>query len=231
MVNFDNMVIDSEAILDILGNDTRRRILAALADEPMYFNQLAKEVDVGQQAMLRHLDALEKGGLIETYAEKSDFGAPNRKYYKLNSSFTLTVSLSQDDFLITNKTIEESPNKDSKRYYKKLDSIPEDTGAAVSLLQDSLKEVETDIANLELQLSDLRALRQNILRRLHKIGSDKFEEDERKILYMVVRESPETVSELSELLNEKESVLKAVITRMKIKMHDQSDSIDLFDKF
>ena len=231
MVNFDNMAIDSEAILDILGNDTRRRILAALADEPMYFNQLAKEVDVGQQAMLRHLDALEKGGLIETYAEKSDFGAPNRKYYKLNSSFTLTVSLSQDDFLITNKTIEESPNKDSKKYYKKLDSIPEDTGAAVSLLQDSLKEVEIDMANLELQLSDLRALRQNILRRLHKIGSDKFEEDERKILYMVVRESPETVSELSELLNEKESVLKAVITRMKIKMHDQSDSIDLFDKF
>jgi ArsR family transcriptional regulator len=231
MVNFDNMAIDSEAILDILGNDTRRRILAALADEPMYFNQLAKEVDVGQQAMLRHLDALEKGGLIETYAEKSDFGAPNRKYYKLSSAFTLTVSLSQDDFLITNKTIEESPNKDSKRYYKKLDSMPKDAGAAISLLQDSLFEIDKDIAGLELQLSDLRALRQNILRRLHEIGSDRFEEDERKILYMVVRESPETVGELSELLNEKESVLKAVIARMKIKMRDQSDSVDLFDKF
>ena len=225
------MAIDSDAVLDILGNDTRRKILAALADEPMYFNQLAKEIDIGQQAILRHLDALEKGGLVETYFEKSDFGAPNRKYYKLSSAFSLTVSLSQDDFLITNQKIEESPNKDSKRYYKQLDSVPEDTGAAVSFLQDSLKAVETDIANLELQLSDLRALRQNILRQLHKIGSENFEEDERKILYMVVRESPETVTELSDLLNEKESVLKAVITRMKTKMHDQSDSIELFDKF
>jgi ArsR family transcriptional regulator len=64
--------MDSNLILDILGNDTRRKILAVLSQEPMYFNQLAKEIGVGQQAILRHLQALEEGGLIETYAEKSD---------------------------------------------------------------------------------------------------------------------------------------------------------------
>ena len=96
------MTLDSDAILDIMGNDTRRRILAALADEPMYFNHLAKEIDIGQQAMLRHVEALEKIGLIETYAEKSEFGAPNRKYYKLSSAFTLTITLSEDYFSITN---------------------------------------------------------------------------------------------------------------------------------
>ena len=48
----------------------------------MYFNQLAREIGIGQQAILRHMEALENGGLIKTYAEKSDLGAPDRKYYQ-----------------------------------------------------------------------------------------------------------------------------------------------------
>jgi ArsR family transcriptional regulator len=225
------VTLDSDAILDILGNDTRRRILAALADEPMYFNQLAKEIEIGQQAMLRHVEALEKIGLIESYAEKSNFGAPNRKYYKLSSAFTLTISLSEDDFSITNKKIEASPNKESKKHHKRLDSIPEEAGAAVSLLQDSLEKVDEEIAQIGVKLNDLRALRQNILRQLHEIGVANFEDEERKILYMMVKESPETVAELSEMLDRKESAIRDAIARMKNRMRSQSMSIDIFDNF
>jgi predicted transcriptional regulator len=106
--------MDSGSILDILGNDTRRRILAALSREPMYFNQLAKEIDIGQQAILRHLHSLEESGLVETYVKKSDLGAPDRKYYRLNSSFVLTVLLSEDDFKITNQEIAELRHKESQ---------------------------------------------------------------------------------------------------------------------
>lgn len=225
------MTLDSDAILDILGNDTRRRILAALADEPMYFNQLAKEIDIGQQAMLRHVEALEKIGLIETYAEKSNFGAPNRKYYKLSSAFTLTISLSEDDFSITNKKIETAPNRESKKRHKRLHSMPEEAGAAVLLLQGNLEKIDAEIAELELQLNDLRALRQNTLRQLHEIGVDKFEDEERKILYMMVRESPGTIAELSEMLDRKESDVKDAIAKMKSRMQSQSMSVDIFDNF
>ena len=58
----------SDSILDIIGNNTRRKILSTLAREPMYFNQLAKEISIGQQAILRHVNALEDIGLIESYA-------------------------------------------------------------------------------------------------------------------------------------------------------------------
>ena len=71
--------MDSNLILDILGNSTRRKILTVLSEEPMYFNQLAKKIGIGQQAVLRHLRALEDLALMETYVEKSDFGAPDRK--------------------------------------------------------------------------------------------------------------------------------------------------------
>ena len=72
-------------ILDILGNETRRKILFELSDEPMYFNQLAKVIGIGQQSILRHMKALEVGCFIKTYEEKSNLGGPDRKYYSLSS--------------------------------------------------------------------------------------------------------------------------------------------------
>jgi ArsR family transcriptional regulator len=209
------MQADSDAILDILGNDTRRRILSVLAREPMYFNQLAREIAIGQQAMLRHLEALEENGLVETYAEKSSLGAPDRKYYRLNSSFVLTIALSEDDFTITSCKIEETRQKEFIKYYKKLDSIPEDAGHALSSLQESLAGIDKEIADLESRLGDLRALRQQVLHRLHKIGTDNFEDGERKVLYMIVQESPQSLAELSDMLDERESSLRAIIAGMR----------------
>ncbi|WP_226987109.1 ArsR/SmtB family transcription factor [Candidatus Nitrososphaera evergladensis] len=211
--------MDSDIILDILGNETRRKILATLSQEPMYFNQLAKELDIGQQAVLRHLQALEESGLVETYTEKSKLGAPDRKYYRLNNSFILTISLSEDDFTVTKQEIVESRHKESKKYYKVLDLMPEDAGEALASLQESLSDIEAEMSALESRLSDLRALKQLILSKLHKIGINSFEEDERKILYKIVTESPSSIAELSEMMDEKESRLKTTISAMRNKMN------------
>ena len=219
--------MDSNLILDILGNDTRRKILGILSQEPMYFNQLAKEIEVGQQAILRHLQALEDNGLIETYAEESDLGAPDRKYYRLSTSFILTISLSEDDFTVTNKKIAELRHKELRKYYKNLDSISKNMGVALSSLQENLAKIEQEISNLESRLNDLRALKQLILHKLHEIGMDSFEDNERKVLYKIVMDSPTSVAELSELIDIKESRLRAIITSMKSKM-DKDSAQSLF---
>ena len=65
-------LVDTNVLLDVLGNETRRRILNLISHEPMYFNQLAKEIRTGQQAILRHVKILEDTGLIESYAKRSD---------------------------------------------------------------------------------------------------------------------------------------------------------------
>lgn len=217
--------MDPDIILDILGNDTRRKILSILSQEPMYFNQLAREIDIGQQAVLRHLQALEESGLIETYAEKSKLGAPDRKYYRLNNSFILTISLSEDDFTVKKQEIVESRHKESKKYYKALDLMPKDAADALALLQSSLSDIETEMSALESRLNDLRALKQLILNKLHKIGMEDFEEDERKILYMIVKESPSSIAELSDLIDEKESDLRTIISGMRKKMNDDSAKV------
>lgn len=223
----EQIQLDSNQILDILGNDTRRKILTILSQEPMYFNQLAKEIGIGQQAVLRHLQVLEDSGLIETYAEKSDLGAPDRKYYRLNNSFILTISLSEDDFTIRNQKMIESRHRESRRYYKNFDSLSKDvgegdTGQILSSLQENMADIEDEISNLESRLNDLRALKQLILHKLHEIGQDIFEEDERKVLYRIIEESPKSVAELSDLINKKESSLKTIMAGMREKMDKDS---------
>jgi predicted transcriptional regulator len=214
--------LDVNLILGILGNGTRRKILTILSEEPMYFNQLAKKVGIGQQSVLRHLQALEDIGLIETYGEKSDFGAPDRKYYRLNESFFLTISLSEDDFTITKQNIEQARRSESKKYYANLDSIPKETGEALSLLQENLASIEDEISILESRMNDLYALRQLVLSKLHKIGMASFEENERRLLYKIVEESPRSIAELSNLLDEKESHLKGLIKEMRGKVNKDS---------
>ena len=214
-------VYDDDIILDIIGNNTRRKILATLAREPMYFNQLAKEISIGQQAILRHMKTLEDIGLIESYAEKSNLGAPDRKYYRLNSSFSLTICLSDDAFSIENHKIEQYRYKESDKFYEEYDLLAqEDDGETLNQLQSNLTKIEMEISNLDSRLNDLRALKQLIVSRLHKIAKDNFEEEfERKILHTIVGDSPKSVSELANKLNEKQSNVTKTLHRMNKKLY------------
>ena len=208
-------------ILDIIGNNTRRKILSTLAREPMYFNQLAKEIGIGQQAILRHVNALEDIGLIESYAVKSNLGAPNRKYYRLNSSFSLTISISQDSFSIENHKIEQYRHKESDKFYREYDLLTQgDDGETLKGLQANLANIDKEITNLDSRLNDLRALKQLIVHRLHKIAKDNFEEEfERKILHTIMDEAPKSISELANKLNEKPPYISKTLNKMNNKLY------------
>ena len=86
--------MEVEELLYVLGNPTRRRILKLLSQEPKYLIQLSKELDVSQQAILKHITVLERFGLISSYEEKGELPAPPRKYYTLSKGFSITVDLS-----------------------------------------------------------------------------------------------------------------------------------------
>ena len=192
----------------------------------MYFNQLSKEIGIGQQAVLRHMQALENSGLIESYAKKSDLGAPNRKYYRLSSSFSLTIFISKDAFSIESRKIVESRYKKSDKFYKKFNSITKDTGQALTSLQGSLTDLDNEISNLESRLNDFRAVKQLILHRIHEIGKDNFDLLERRILYSIIiragEKSPKSIYDLADMLNEKESRVKNALASVYSKIGNDS---------
>ncbi|HET7390818.1 MAG TPA: ArsR family transcriptional regulator [Nitrososphaeraceae archaeon] len=235
--------LDSELILDIIGNSTRRKILSTLSQEPMYFNQLSKEIGVGQQSVLRHMQFLQDSGMISSYAEKSDLGAPDRKYYKLNSAFSLTVAISEDTFAIKNQSIVESRYTESKKFYKEFDSTPDDAGEALIHLQTNLKHIEDEILNLESHVNDLRALKQLIIKELHEIGREILTGHlERQVLYKIIEERGERIEgkrerrvnrksiyDLSKTLDQNESRIKDAVAKINSKLEKASAEILLKD--
>jgi len=219
----DSSVTTIDAILDILSSETRRKILSILADEPMYFNQIARKVHVGQQAILRHMEILEKNGIIETYQEKSTLGAPNRKYYKLRKSISLSIYLSMDSFSVIIKEItQEIRNnkirKGTSKLRQNVDSMAIHNSQSLPDVKKTLIEVEDKIRALEEKLDRLRAFKQKILGDLHAtFREDKFNSLERNIIYKVIRNSPDNLEDLSDLLEES--------------MKDTNDAIySLYDK-
>lgn len=143
----------TDFLLDILGNETRRKMLQLLADEPRYLLQLAEQLNVSQQAVLKHLVLLEKMGFVTSFKAESDLAAPPRKYYQLARSFYLSVSMTRDTFGL------------------KIEEVPLEQRATSQRLPDKYKSLHTQILDLEAS-KDAREILEKCDRVLHEIGRE-----------------------------------------------------------
>ena len=218
--------IDVDVVLEIMSNETRRRLLSILSEEPMYFNQLARKVDIGQQAILRHVNILEKAGIIESYEERSSLGAPNRKYYKVRTAFNLNVSLSRDSFSVANREITETRFKPTLRLYKYLESpVSHRSTKQLTFLRDSLLDIESQISELEERITDLMALKQKLLNYLHLVCFDsKFEPLESDLIYKIIKRSPNKLADLAEMVDLTVDELELAISSLYDKLGSNTAS-------
>jgi predicted transcriptional regulator len=92
----------AEELLEVMGNDTRRKMLTILSGRPCYVSEISKKLNVTQPAILKHLRVLEGAGLIEVYWEKNPLGA-DRKYYKICDSVRIEIFINPQNFKINRK--------------------------------------------------------------------------------------------------------------------------------
>ena len=85
--------MDSGALLDLLGNENRRRILRLLARKPCYVTEISEYIDVSPKAVIDHLRQLEEAGLVESRVDDQ-----RRKYFNIAENLRLEVRLSPFDF-------------------------------------------------------------------------------------------------------------------------------------
>jgi predicted transcriptional regulator len=90
-------------LLEVIGNETRRKILELLSEEPHYISQIAKKLDITQPAILKHLSVLEKAGLIENFWRKNPLGA-ERKYYRICDSVGIEIAINPKSFKVHKST-------------------------------------------------------------------------------------------------------------------------------
>jgi ArsR family transcriptional regulator len=217
-----------DVLLNVLGNETRRRILQLLADEPRYFIQLSKELGVSQQAVLKHLEILERNGFITSYQEESDFPAPKRKYFQLNLSCVLEVGITRDAVQFVFQDIPrldregQIEGKELKSLSRKVNAVLEEEDP-LELLQKSdelLKEINGTLRETHETEILLLRLKQRLTRAAHKAIRDSFEEElHRHILYSTIGEDKQAnVDELSSMLDTREKEISEALRLLKKRM-------------
>jgi ArsR family transcriptional regulator len=81
--------MDPAKLLDILGNENRRKIIQLLANRPCYVSEISGRLGVGPKAIISHLSLLEQVGLIECSVDEQ-----RRKYFNIANNVRLEVSVS-----------------------------------------------------------------------------------------------------------------------------------------
>jgi len=81
--------MNSAALLDLLGNENRRRILRLLAQKPCYVTEISEYLGVSPKAVIDHLRKLEEAGLVESRVDDQ-----RRKYFHIARNLRLEVNVS-----------------------------------------------------------------------------------------------------------------------------------------
>ena len=85
--------MDSAALLDLLGNENRRRILRLLARKPCYVTEISEYLGVSPKAVIDHLRKLEDAGLVESRVDSQ-----RRKYFSIARNLRLEVNVTPYGF-------------------------------------------------------------------------------------------------------------------------------------
>ena len=85
--------MDSAALLDLLGNENRRRILRLLARRPCYVTEISDSLGVSPKAVIGHLRKLEDADVVESRVDEG-----RRKYFRISRSLRLEVNVSPYGF-------------------------------------------------------------------------------------------------------------------------------------
>ncbi len=134
------MILDPVELLDILGNENRRRILQLLSFRPFYFNEMAKRLDVGPKAVIDHLEMLERAGLIECYQDQG-----RRKYFRIVRNTFLEIAVSPHSYGVRAYRSEDAPRAAAEESAQDVKLLQRD----LSILQERRRELRKLMDEIE----------------------------------------------------------------------------------
>jgi len=174
-----NKIINLDTLLEILGNPTRRIILAKLAKVPHGASELARSLGISRQAVHSQLKILSDNGIIKNLDPKS-----RGRKYRIMSNLSLRIDLSPDHYNIEydvttiDKKSETLQLKDIGYSvdYKKI-KIP---NKKLRFLGEKIKEIEQNIIELEEERSNLLQNKECLIVELKNLMGQQYEGQLRK---------------------------------------------------
>lgn len=191
--------MDPIELLDILGNENRRRILQLLSFRPFYFNEMAKRLDVGPKAVIDHLSILERAGLIECYQNQG-----RRKYFRIARKTVLEVAVSPHSYGVREYRFEEAPKLETLELAMDLKLLQSELG----MLEERRRELRKLIGEIEAREMEIMRLAAGALQ------SNAKDQLESEILVALLAGGSNS-SDVADRLEVPEAVISDRLKRMK----------------
>ena len=183
----------------------------------MYLTQLEFYLNLGQQAIFRHLQLLEESGLLDSDFKDAGQGAP-RRYYQIARSVRVEVQISPEMFdigLFDVPRIEIATPKDFPELAEIVTKCAElgktpNSKEKLSIYSDLLKDLSVELNKVNIAKSIAEATYSNIRRQIRAIAFDLLPQriDQRIIQTLASRGGELTIEDLSLILNLTEETIE-----------------------
>ncbi|MFW9971900.1 MAG: ArsR/SmtB family transcription factor [Candidatus Odinarchaeota archaeon] len=174
----ENIFLNIDNLLEILGNPTRRIILSKLAKIPLGASELAASCGkkISRQAIHSQLKMLSDYGIIESFGED-----PRNIKYRIKSNLSLRIDITPDYYNINyniskvddTRTSVELKHTGYHTDYQKIRN-PE---KKLRFLGERIKEIEQNLSNLEGERNTLLHNKESLIVELKNIIQNQYEED------------------------------------------------------
>ncbi len=208
-----------DLVFKAVENPVRRKIIKRLSHEPSYPLELAKEIGEAQQLVTSHLAILEKAGLVGSDVTVSPIG-PKRRLFSLKQSASLSLSFGPHLFneqCLSFETLPADLSKQATSFMKRISEIEHDAKASkIGPFSCLLGDIDSKIDELDGEKAVLLFIRNLAM----KYASEEFESqqkthDERRILHYVLDERTKDIESISEALNLKETLVRAILEKIR----------------
>ena len=206
-----------DALLTVLSNHTRRRIMRKLVQETHYALQLSKELRVSQQAICKHLTFMEKKGLVRSRYVPAPEGPP-RKMYEPSRNFTITISIGPGIF---DTSIKEMGDEEIREYTELREDFrkilhSQNYKERILMIYDLLSKLNKELSQLDRKRMELMRIKQDVLNEANSLINDLYDEYlHRSVLYTLMQEGDRSVEEISQTLDLRENIIRRIIQELE----------------
>ena len=220
-----------DSIFSVLENPIRRKILAKLAKEHHYPLQLSKELNISQQAIMKHLKVLEDNELVQSFEEKSTLGGPPRKCYVASKHISLRIDIGPNtfnsevyDYTIVDSEKESDEVRDKEKTADEFKNYIDDFRKCQSIEDPKIRLAEYSkiILKLNQELNEIKVKRAKLLniREIVTLESNRLinelsrEYEERRILYYLLNNEDRELSSIADALELREKVIIDIFNQL-----------------
>lgn len=215
--DFETKERELDAVLQIIENPIRRRIIKRLAQEPSYALQLSKELGLGQPLVAKHLALMEKAGIVSSAPESSPSG-PERRRYSLAKSISITMDVAPHLFKekAISFNLEKKPPK-GRPFAERVDRAlrARDDKEKLAAISDLLGEIDTRIGAVEEERVELLTVRNELMDQAARMVAALQDLDTRRVMFHILEEHDREVSSISQSLDMREVLVKSILDALQ----------------